>query len=135
MRRRPLTLQPSTQQVDGIDDTSADRTTEAAHERERKVARQSVFFVLDAFGLHVAVNNALFESLEGEEIDRRVREHSYQTHRKTSVVASNASRTPHLARSLEYEFIAFCRSIYGFHLRTELEGVERVDNGLRDHAC
>ena len=135
MLRRPLTLQPSTQQIDGIDGTSANRTTETAHQRQREVARQRVFLVLDAFGLHVALNNALLEVLEGEEVDRRVREHSYQTHRKTSVIAAETGGAPHFLRSLDDECVAFGGAGYSFALRAELECVEWVDNGLRDHAC
>lgn len=135
MRGRPLTLQPSTQQIDGIDDASADRTAEGAHEREGEVAGQRVLLVLDALGLHVAVNNGLLEGLEGEEVDRRVREHSYQSHREASVVGAEARRAPHFSRRFQHEFVAFGGTGNGLHLCAELQGVERVDHRLGNHAC
>ena len=131
---RPLTLQPSTQQIDGIDGTSADRPTKATHERQREVARHGVFFVLVQLRRHVALHDVLFERLEREEVDGGVGEHAEEAEGQAAVEGLDAVVGPHVSCCGPDKFIPVEAAFECIALHAELECVDWVDDCLGEHA-
>lgn len=134
MTRRPLALQPRAQQINRVNDTSANRPTKAAHERQREIVRQRVLLVLVPIQLHVARHERLLQGLESEQVDRRIGEHPDEPHRQAAVEGGEAVAGPHLLRCVEDEAVASLTAGHRFALHAEFERVEGVDDGLGGHA-
>jgi len=134
MPRRALALQPRPEQIERVHRTRADSSTKTSHQREREVARQCILFMLEALELHIPRNHFPLQRLEHKEVDGGVGEHADQSHRQSSVKRSQPIPAPHLLRRVHDQLVPVLAACDSLALHAELERVERVDDGLGDHA-
>ena len=115
MDRRALTLQPRSQDIDGIDGTCAERPADGADTSRHDVTRRGVFFVTVA-GFGVAGGDELFEVFEGGEVEGTVGEHADEAHRETSVEGADAGCGPHFLGGGDDEAVAVEAALDGLAL-------------------
>ena len=98
MYGRTLTLQSRSKQIQGIDGTSTKSPTESANAGCGEVSECHIV-IIALIAARFPPEDDPLQVLKGSEVDGTVREHANETHGKTAVEGTNATRSPHLASS------------------------------------
>lgn len=100
-----LCLHPCPKEVERIDETSTECSTEASDRSGSDTAWVRFIFRAAVYS-HIPRHNLLLEEFEGRKIDCRIGEHTNNAHWQATVEGSKAGAVPHPLGCFCYESIA-----------------------------